>query len=313
MSGLNQTNDESASVILPAYNEEGSIGVAIEKAVKALKENVRTGEVIVINDGSTDGTKEEAEIRSHRYSNVRIIDHKKNEGLTNALLTGFKNAKGEIIIFLCSDLQSDPEEDIPKLLNEIKKGYDVVLGWRQGRKNRIIVSKLGHILCKLFFGVSLHDMNWIKAFKREVIKDLPLRSDWHRYIAILADAAGHKITEVKTNYYPRRHGKSKFGKRRVISSLLDLLTIKFQISFMRRPMFFFGTLGLIFLGVGVLLGLGLLIVVIYTHFSIQPAKALYILLLLLFIVGLNFFSLGFLAEFMVTINERMKSLDKNKD
>jgi len=176
-----------------------------------------------------------------------------------------------------------------------------------------VVSRIGHLLCQLFFGVSLHDMNWIKAFKREVIKDLPLRSDWHRYIAILANAAGHKITEVKTSYYPRRYGKSKFGRKRVVSSLLDLLTIKFQISFMRRPMFFFGTLGLIFLGFGLLLCFGLLILVIYTHFSIQPAKAWYILLLLLFFVGLNFFSLGFLAEFMVTISERLKSLDKSKD
>ena len=313
MSSLNQIKKESVSVILPAYNEAGSIAVAAEKSVKALKDNLYEGEVIVINDGSFDNTKAEAERVSSKYPNVRIIDHKNNEGLTNALLTGFRNAKGEIIVFLCADLQSDPEEDIPKLLNEIKNGYDVVLGWRQGRKNRIFVSKIGHLLCQLFFGVSLHDMNWIKAFKREVVNDLPLRSDWHRYIAILANAAGHKITEVKTNYYPRKHGKSKFGKKRIIISLLDLLTIKFQISFMRRPMFFFGTLGFIFLGLGIILGFGLLILVIYTSFTIQPAKAWYILLLLLFIVGLNFFSLGFLAEFMVTINEKLKSLDKSKD
>lgn len=310
MSGHIEAKDKKVSVILPAYNEEGNIGVAMEKAAKALKDNGYLGEVVVINDGSSDGTRQEAEVVARRHSNIKIIDHRKNLGLTNALLTGFKNAEGEIIIFLCADLQSDPQEDIPKLLNEINKGYDVVLGWRQGRRSRVLVSKIGHLLCRLFFGISLHDMNWIKAFKREVIKDLPLRSDWHRYIAVLANAAGHKIVEVKTNYYPRKCGKSKFGKKRIVSSLLDLLTIKFQISFMRRPMFFFGTLGLMFTALGLLLGLGLSVAVIYSHFAIQPAKAWYILLLLLFIVGLSFFSLGFLAEFLVTITERLKSLDE---
>src|SRR3989338_8710013 len=130
MSSLNQIKKESVSVILPAYNEAGSIAVAAEKSVKALKDNLYEGEVIVINDGSFDNTKAEAERVSSKYPNVRIIDHKNNEGLTNALLTGFRNAKGEIIVFLCADLQSDPEEDIPKLVNEIKRGYDIVLGWR---------------------------------------------------------------------------------------------------------------------------------------------------------------------------------------
>ena len=251
------------SVILPAFNEEKNISIVIKKTINALNDLKCLGEIIVIDDGSTDNTAKEVEGIVSIEPKLYLIRHKKNKGLTESLLTGFSNASGEVVIFLCADLQSDPEEDIPKLVNEIRKGYDVVLGWRQGRKNRIMVSKIGHLLCRLFFGISLHDINWIKAFKREVIKDLPLRSDWHRYIAILANAAGYRITEVKTNYYPRRYGKSKFGKKRIVSGFLDLLTIKFQISFMKRPMFFFGALGLIFLSLGFLLGLGLLVYIIY--------------------------------------------------
>jgi len=306
-------NNFKLSVILPAFNEEKNIPIVIKKTINALNDLKCPGEIIVIDDGSTDNTAGEVESILSSTPQLCLIKHKINKGLTESLMTGFSHARGDIIIFLCADLQSDPEEDIPKLVNPIRMGYDVVLGWRQGRKNRVMVSKIGHLLCRLLFGISLHDMNWIKAFKREVIKDLPLRSDWHRYIAILAKTAGYNITEVKTNYYSRRYGKSKFGRKRIIAGFLDLVTIKFQISFMKRPMFFFGTIGLIFLSSGFLLGIVILGYIIYTGLSISPSKGWYILLLLLFIVGLSFFSLGFLAEFMVTINERIKSLGNNKD
>lgn len=304
------------SVILPAFNEEKNILEVLNKITQSFKENLYNGEIIVVDDGSEDKTKSLAEDFSRSNPNIKVLHHPQNRGITEALLTGFENAVGDIIVYLCSDQQSNPLEDIPKLVNKINEGFSMVLGWRQGRRNRIIVSKVGHLLCRSLFGVSFHDMNWIKAYRREVIKDLPLRSDWHRYIPILAHFAGYKIAEVKTNYYPRGHGKSKFGKKRILAGFLDLLAIKFQLSFMKRPMFYFGTLGLIFLGLGVLLGLGLLFAVIYMRFTVQLAKAWYILLLLLFIVGLSFLSLGFLAEFMANITEKLKSLEeylKKKD
>lgn len=306
-------NNCKISVVLPAYNEAESTPELLEKTNGAIEKNNYTAEIVFVDDGSIDGTTALLEKLKPKYPLLKVVRHRRNMGLTQALLSGFEASSGEIIVFLCADLQSDPQEDIPKLINKINEGFDVVLGWRQGRKNRVLVSKIGHLLCRLFFGISLHDMNWIKAFKREVIKDLPLRSDWHRYIAVLAKSVGYNITEVKTNYYPRRYGKSRFGRKRIIAGLFDLLTIKFQISFMKRPMFFFGTIGLIFVSLGFLIGIGLLAYVIYTRFTTNPAKAWYILLLLLFIVGLNFFSLGFLAEFLVTITERLRSLEKNKD
>lgn len=305
---MNTQDQLKVSVVLPGFNEAASIPELLKRTSQAIKENNYQGEIIFVNDGSTDNSNSVLECQKNTYSNLKVIHHKRNLGLTQALLSGFNAAEGDIIVFLCADLQSNPQEDIPKLINKIKEGFDVVLGWRQGRANRLLVSKIGHILCRLFFGINLHDINWIKAFRREVIKDLPLRSDWHRYIAILANAAGYSITEIKTTYYPRKFGKSKFGKKRILAGFLDLLVIKFQISFMKRPMFFFGTLGLVFIGSGVLLGFGILIYAFCTSFAVTLAKGLYFLLLLLFIVGLNFFSFGFLAEFMVAISERLKSL-----
>ena len=306
-----QKKENNISVILPAYNEKGNIRVVIEKSVKALKDNRYPGEVILINDGSNDGTKEEAESIAANFNNVRVINHRKNEGLTEALLSGFKAAKGDVIVFLCADMQSDPEEDIPRLVQEILNGSDVILGWRQGRKGmRAIVSRIYHMLSKFFFGISLHDMNWIKAFRKEVVEQINLRSDWHRYIPVLAGDMGFSIKEVKTSYYPRMSGKTKYGTWRILSGALDLLTIRLELSFVKKPMHLFGSIGLLSLLSGSLLGIWIGLQFLIFGLQNPPSKGVYFLLLLLVLVGIQFFSFGFIAEFLVSIKDKISSLEE---
>ncbi len=225
-------------------------------------------------------------------------------------MTGFRNVTKEVIVFLCSDLQSDPEEDIPKLLDGIEEGYDVVTGWRQGRKEgKIVVSKIYHFLTGKLFGITAHDINWIKAFKREVMNDLQLRSDWHRYIIVIAAAKGYRIKEVKTNYYPRQYGSSKYGKKRILRGLLDLLVVKFELSFRDKPMLLFGSLGFLMMGLSVLCFLGLLLFYIHFGYGYRP---LLFLIILLFLSGIQLISLGFMSEIIVSLSDRLKVLERKQ-
>lgn len=301
------------SVVLPAYNEEENIRAVIEKTAAAFRDNDLLGEIVVVDDGSRDGTLAAAEAAQATFERVKVFSHRKNRGLTRALLTGFNAADGEVIIFLCADLQSDPEEDIPKLLAEIGRGNDVVLGWRQGRREmKIVVSKLYHWLSRLLFGIRAHDMNWIKAFRREVVADLQLRSDWHRYIAVLAQHEGYKISEVKTSYYPRQHGRSKFGTRRILAGFFDLIVVKFELSFGERPMFFFGALGLALLTAAGCIGVyGLtrwLIEDWVRGGDYRPMAVTYFSFISLLLAGGLLFAIGFLGEYLVSIRQSIRSL-----
>ncbi|MBN2125907.1 MAG: glycosyltransferase family 2 protein, partial [Deltaproteobacteria bacterium] len=245
---------EKVSVILPAYNEEGNISVLAEKVARAFSVNHIDGEAILIDDGSVDGTGEKAEECARRYDFFRVYHHKKNLGLTKALSNGFRRAAGDIVVFLPSDLQSDPEEDIPKLVEGIRRGADVVVGWRQGRKEfKKFGSKLYNWISKVLFGVTVHDQNWIKAFRKDFIHDLILRSDWHRFLIAIAVHKGCRVEEVKTNWYPRTYGSTKYGFMRIPVSILDMLVLKIEMMFIENPMRFFGTVG----GLCFLIGAGI--------------------------------------------------------
>ena len=282
------------SVILPAYNEENNISIAVKKSINALNGLKCSGEIIVIDDGSTDNTaKEVADIISSE-SQLYMIRHRINRGLTESLITGFSHAQGDIIIFLCADLQSNPEEDIPKLVNEIRMGYDVVVGWRQGRReNKVFLSRIYNFVCAKLFNLHLHDMNWIKAFRREAIEDLELKSDWHRFILMLAAHKGYKIGEVKTNWYPRKKGKSKFGFSRISTAFFDVMAIKFLLLFMDKPIRFFGFLGMLLIALGLLILFILIVIWFTSHMQFRP-----FMLFSLFSILIGIFTLmiGFLAE-----------------
>jgi len=299
--------DLDVSVILPAYNEQETIATVVKKAIRALNGLNCSYEIIVVDDGSTDNTRKEVEDLMALIPQPRlyIIAHRINKGLTAALLTGFRHTRAATAIFLCADLQSDPEEDIPKLLTEIRNGYDIVVGWRQGRReNKVFLSKVYNFVCARLFGLHLHDMNWIKAFRREVIEDIELRSDWHRFILMLAAHRGYRITEVKTNWHPRRKGKSKFGPSRIPIALFDAMVIKFLFVFMDNPIRFFGFWGILLIILGSFIFILLILLWITTQTQLRP---LMLLSLFSVLIGVFILMIGFLAE-MIAMQE-MK-LDK---
>ncbi len=302
------------SVVAPAYNEEECIKMFLDKTVKAFKDNKLQGEILIVNDGSTDKTAEILQDYAKKHAILRVITNRKNDGLTTAAWKGFKQSKEDVIIFLPSDLESNPEEDIPLLLKPLEEGYDVSVGRRYGGKVGIIkkiTSFIFNSLARIVFNIPLHDLTWVKAFKKEAINDIELRSDWHRYLVVFMADKGYKIKEVKTRFYPRKLGKSKFGRfglMRLPSGFFDMISIKFLQSFPKRPMFVFGSVGALLLMLGFIGGLYLAYIKITTG-AISERMPLIFLVVLLILSGIQLFALGFLAEFLVTIND---SINKRK-
>lgn len=305
-------NREKISIFIPAMNEEGNIEPLVTKIKKTVQSLLEYDfELIIVDDGSTDLTGVELEQQKQTCPFLKIFHHRKNKGLTQAMRTGFKAVTGSIVVFLPADLESDPEEDIPALLGKMKEDYDMVCGWRQGRGDgKNFASGIYNIISKKLFNVKIHDMNWIKAFKTELIKDLELRSDWHRFIVMMAANKGYKIGEVPTKWYPRRAGKSKFGLMRFPIALVDVLVVKFNMMFGSKPMQFFSFLGTI----SFVLGFGCLIFLAVYFFIYQTqVRPVFTLATTLIIAGVQLFVTGFLAELIVAQRDEIQNLkDKIK-
>jgi glycosyltransferase involved in cell wall biosynthesis len=296
------------SVFIPAHNEAGNITPLLDKIACTFADHNLDGEVVLVDDGSTDGTAAEAAAGATRYPWLRVFTHRRRLGLTAAMKTGFRQVRGDVVVFLPADLESDPEEDVPKLLDKLAEGYDVVAGWRQGRREgKVVASTIYNFVSRRLFNVQAHDMNWIKAFRREVIDDLPLRSDWHRFILMIAADKGYKIAEVPTSYYPRQTGRSKYGFWRLPVSFLDVLVVKFLLTFSQKPMLFFGAIGSLFALTGLGIGLWLVYIWLATHTQQRPILLLAFVLIL---AGLLLFLVGFLAELVVSQGERIEAIEQ---
>jgi len=308
------------SVIVPAYNEEGNLDELCRQFDEMGRKAEFSFEVILIDDGSTDQTRPLMEKLDSRYHFLRPFYHSRNRGLTEALQTGFDNARGEYFVFYPADLQYKPE-DIPAMVAKLDEGNDVVTGWKQGKYSKRFVSNIYNSLSRRLFGLKVHDLNSVKAFRREVIDNIFLRRDWHRYMVALAVEQGYRVDEVKIPLYPRYSGDSKFsGFWRIPVGVLDLLAVKSQLTLLRKPLLFFGFLGSIMIGLGILVGL----VAIYFRFFLDTGfRPLLYLVILLMVLGLLFYILGFLAEGLAAIREelsgvsaairRLESAQKNKD
>ena len=303
------------SIFIPVYNEEKNIEELFEK-IHSVAENDRSNdyELVIVDDGSVDKTAEEIKNHAAKYSFVRVFTHRKNYGLTEAMRTGFPECRGEYIIFLPGDLESDPAEDIPLLLEPLTNGYDLVTGWRQERNDgKLLASGVYNAVSRRLFDVKVHDMNWIKGFKRNVIEDIELRSDWHRFIVMMAADKGYRITEVKTGWHPRKHGKSKFGLMRFPVSMVDVLVVKFNMVFGKKPMQFFSLLGAVMTLSGVL---GLLFLAVYYFATQTQIRPLFTLFTTMIIAGIQLFVTGFIAELIVGLRSDLENLrnkmDKNK-
>jgi glycosyltransferase involved in cell wall biosynthesis len=299
------------SVVVPAHNEAATVARFVAKTAKTFAQTGRPWELIYVDDGSTDGTAASVRAAADDEPRVRLVRQRRRLGLTEALNAGFRAARGEVVVFLPADLESDPETDIPLLLGKLDEGYDVASGWRQGRRDgKRFASKLANLTCRLLFGLDVHDLNWIKAFRREVTDQLGMRSSWHRYMLVLAQHEGWRIGEVKVPYKARESGRSKFGFGRLPVSLADVVTLKFLLTFQRKPILFFGALGSAMIGISVLIWgwLGWLWITSAT----QKRPFMYIAGIGM-LAGLLVILVGFLAELVVNVSERVERLERRLD
>jgi len=290
------------SIILPVYNEEESIKELYGEIKTALNRLALDYEIIAVNDGSGDKSLEVLKEIAKADQKFKVIDFRRNHGQTAAISAGIDFSQGEILIPMDADLQNDPA-DIPKLLEEIKRGYDVVSGWRKDRKDRLsrkIPSRVANKLISFITKVKLHDYGCtLKAYKREAVKDIRFYGEMHRFMPAYAFWYGAKIKEVVVNHRPRKYGKAKYGLSRIFRVVLDLLTVKFLMTYLTKPIHFFGRAGLISLFFGFLSGVATIILKFQgTNFNKTPLPLFTIFLIL---VGVQFILMGILAEILIRI------------
>ena len=294
-------NNKSVTVVIPLYNEEESL-VELSVALKKTLDSLRTSwEVIFIDDGSTDRSFSKL-LEIHRVnSRFKCIKFKRNYGKSAALQEGFKAATGDYVITMDADLQDDPEE-IPNLVAKLIEGYDLVSGWKKVRKDPFIkksTSKLFNLVTSMIVGLRLHDYNCgLKAYVKDVIKNIKVYGEMHRYIPAIAHLSGYKVTEIPVVHHERKYGKTKFGVSRFLNGIFDLITVIFTTQYMKRPLHLFGMIGLLsFLaGFGILLYLTIMKFVESIPISGRP---LFFVGILFAIVGVQFFSIGLIGE-MIT-------------
>lgn len=290
------------SVVVPVYNEVESIPKLIEAIAIAFTTIECTYEIICIDDGSRDGTVDVLRNLTATRDDLITIFLRRNYGQTPAMAAGFYHAAGKVIISLDADLQNDPQ-DIPLLLDKLAEGYDLVSGWRKERQDdavtRLLPSKIANWLIGKVTGVKLHDYGCsLKAYRAEVLADLELYGELHRFLPALAFIEGAKIAEIPVRHHPRRYGKSKYGLGRTFRVLMDLLTIWFMKTFLTRPMHVFGFLGLMLMLLGLGLGSYLSFLKLILHESIGD-RPLLILVVILILTGIQLFGFGLLAELLM--------------
>ena len=287
------------SVVIPLLNEEENIPILYEELKGVLDALDDEHEILFIDDGSTDRSLELLCNLRKNDSHVVIINFRKNFGQTAAMAAGFDYAQGDVIITMDADLQNDPQ-DIPRLLEQIKVGNDVVTGWRFDRKDAFINRRLPSIIANKIIskvtGVNLHDYGCtLKAFRKEVIKSVKLYGEMHRFIPAIASGMGIDFTEVKVNHRARRFGSSKYGISRTIRVILDLMTVKFLLSYSTRPIQVFGLMGVVSGGIGFLIALIMTFQRQFMGIPLSDRPMLFLAVLLIFI-GIQFISLGLIAE-----------------
>lgn len=287
------------SVVIPVFNEEKNVKPLYQQIIKSVEKLGKNLEIIFVDDGSTDDTFKILQELHKEDKRLKIIRFRKNFGQTAAISAGFDYSKGNIIVTLDGDLQNDPD-DIPLLIDKLKEGYDIVSGWRHKRKDpflsRRLPSMIANRLISLVTNVKLHDYGCsLKAFRKEVIKNIRLYGEMHRFIPAVASWIGVSVTEVKVSHRAREQGKSKYGISRTITVLLDLITVKFLLSYSTRPIQIFGLIGIVSSTIGgiILIYLSFIRLVLEEPIGGRP---LLLLGVLLFFIGVQFISMGLLAE-----------------
>jgi glycosyltransferase involved in cell wall biosynthesis len=298
------------SVVVPVHDEERSLDPLYDE-LRAALDPLGDWEVVFVDDGSTDGSFAALTRLNADAPNVKVVRLRRNFGKSAALAAGFRHAGGELVVTIDADLQDDPAE-IPRLLAKLDEGFDLVSGWKTQRRDplrRRIPSKVFNGVVGRVSGVRLHDLNCgLKAYRAEVIRNLRVYGELHRFLPVLAHDRGYRVAELPVNHRPREHGRSRYGMERYLRGFLDFLTVWFMGRYRHRPLHLFGTLGL------AMTAIGTAVLVYLTVLKISGEaighRPLLTLGVLLVVVGLQFFSLGLLSELITSHHEeRMGSAD----
>ncbi len=299
------------SVVIPCFNEAQNVRTLYDALVAVMGPLTRQWEVIFVDDGSADDTYERLRAMAQKDSRVTAIRLRRNFGQTAALQAGFDCAQADIVVSLDADLQHDPK-DIPSLIAKLEEGYDIVSGWRANRVDnfwtRKLPSRIANRMMAMLSGVQIHDFGTtLKAYRRDVVRDLDLAPGYHRFIPALASAMGVRVTEIPIKNVLREGGKSNYGLRRVLPVFFDLIVIKFLLSYLSKPMHLFGLLGFISFGLGFTLAAGLVAGYYLGYLLMAHHTGNLLLSVFLMLLGLQFFGIGLLAELNARIYRRVSN------
>ena len=308
MSLATNSTAPDVSVLVPAKDEADNLAEFVRLTREAMLPLPYAVELVIVNDGSHDGTSKLLEDLTVKHAFVKVVTHRAQRGIAEALRSGAEVARGRVLVFYPADLQYLPA-DIPGLVGPILAGQaDVVTGTKQGGYNKRFVSSIYNALSRWLFGVRVKDLNSVKAYRREVMDSVPMRPDWHRFMVVIAASQGFRLAERPVPVHPRRAGTSKFGMGRIPVGVLDLVSVWFQLRFGRKPMLFFGVIGAMLFLLGLLVGA----VALYLrygppHIGFRP---LLDLIMVLVISGVVLFGFGFVGEMLAGMREELRSLER---
>ena len=302
---MENVRKHSVTVIIPTYNEEGSIEELYRRLTTMLEGSASAHELLFVDDGSIDSSLQIIRKLRENDRRVKIISFSRNYGKSPALDEGFKAAKGEIVVTIDADLQDNPDE-IPAMIAKLDEGYDLISGWKRDRKDPITKtwpSKLFNFTTSVVSGIRLHDFNCgLKAYRREVVKRIRIYGELHRFIPVLAGWEGFRIGEMKVSHFERRHGKSKYGARRLLNGMFDLMTVMFITRRSTTPLHFFGRIAFSFFAAGGLINLYFLVQwIMGKGLHVRP---LMVLGLIMIVISIQIASIGLLAELYSSTLER---------
>jgi glycosyltransferase involved in cell wall biosynthesis len=298
------------AIIVPAYNEAGNMPDLVRELRALFAEHGLEGEVVLVDDGSSDGTAGTAEREAAGWDRFRVVRHRRNFGKTEALVTGAESTDARWLVLFDADLQHSTAE-IPRFLEQLDQGWDIVTGRKIGRYEKRTVSSIYNRLSRSIFEIPVSDTNSMKAFRRDILDEVRLRHDWHRFFVVLAYARGYSITEIDIALHPRRFGEAKYsGRGRIVVGMLDMLSVAFFLFFSRKPMMLFGISGLFMAVSGALVGLVTIVLRVMQAMPPFGFRPLLYLVILLEVLGFLLFGFGFLAELVAQQQAEMDALHR---
>ncbi|HUF49189.1 MAG TPA: glycosyltransferase [Longimicrobiales bacterium] len=302
------------AVIVPAWNEADNMPDLVRELRATFERHDLSGEIILVDDGSTDGTAERAEREAAGWDRFRVVRHRRNFGKTEAMVTAAQHTEAHWLVLFDADIQHSTEE-IPRFLAKLDEGWDIVTGRKIGRYEKAAISSLYNKLSRAIFEIPVSDTNSMKAFRRDILDQVTLRHDWHRFFIVLAYAQGYTVTEIDIALQPRRHGEAKFsGKGRIMVGVMDMLSVWFFLFFARKPMMLFGISGIVMSLLGIIVGVTTFIVRFWCGLDCMPAfgwRPLLYLVILLEVIGFLLIGFGFVSELMAQQQAEMDSLRRD--